>query len=202
MEMGKRHGGRRRLDRRTWALAALEAFAEGGPGSVAVEAVARRLGTTKGSFYWHFRDRQALLVEALELYERERTELVIATLEHQHNAGDQLRSLSERVFRDEGGDDVYHALLANASHPIVAPVLRRITTRRVDYLTKVMAELGFPPAEARHRAMLAYTTWLGLVQTERAVGGRLFRTKRERARYVGFLAQLLHKREVTEAAAP
>lgn len=49
--------------RSAWIDAALDAMAEGGLGAVRVEALARTLGVTKGGFYWHFTDRQALLDE-------------------------------------------------------------------------------------------------------------------------------------------
>ncbi len=185
--MAQGPSSRHRLDRRAWALAALEALSDGGLSAVAVEPLARKLGATKGSFYWHFPDRRALLVAALDLYEQEGTEAVITTLRRQRQPRDQLDALFELVFRDEGGDPVYHALLANASEQSVAPVLARITTRRLEYLAQAMTEVGYRPADAHQRAVLAYTTWLGLIQTERAVGGRVFVSKQARARYLSFL---------------
>ncbi len=158
---------------------------------MAVEPLARSLGTTKGSFYWHFPDRQALLVAALELYEQEGTDSVIATLRQQPRSDDQLRILFALVFRDEGGDPVYHALLANASEPNVAPVLQRITNRRLDYLTQAMTESGHSPADAHRWAVLAHSTWLGLIQTERAMAGQLFPTTKDRDRYLTFLQTLV-----------
>ena len=58
------------LSREAWGEAALEALAAGGLEAVAVEPLARRLGVTKGSFYWHFPSREALLREALALWEK------------------------------------------------------------------------------------------------------------------------------------
>src|SRR5690606_6770697 len=54
-----------RLSAEDWAQAALDLIAEHGVASVAVEPLARRLGVTKGSFYWHFPSRDALLQAAL-----------------------------------------------------------------------------------------------------------------------------------------
>ena len=54
----------RRLSADDWAREALEQIAETGVSSVAVEPLARRLGVTKGSFYWHFPSREALLQAA------------------------------------------------------------------------------------------------------------------------------------------
>lgn len=172
-------------------MAALRALAAGGPAAVAVEPLARALGATKGSFYWHFPDRRALLLAALELYEAEGTEAVIADLEALPASSDQLGQLFALVFRDEGGDPVYHALLAAASDPDIAPVLRRITRRRVGYLVQAMAGAGVSPSDAHHRAVLAYTSWLGLVQAERAAGGRLFPSLSARKRYLDFLRDLV-----------
>ncbi len=61
---------RTRLSAEDWEDAALSLIAEQGVGALAVEALARQLGVTKGSFYWHFRTREALLQAALERWEQ------------------------------------------------------------------------------------------------------------------------------------
>ena len=70
-----------RLNAETWERAALEAIAELGLPGVAVEPLAKKLGVTKGSFYWHFADREALLHAALKRWEKRSTDDVIAWLE-------------------------------------------------------------------------------------------------------------------------
>ena len=70
-----------RLSAEDWALAALDVIAEQGLAAVAVEPLARRLGVTKGSFYWHFPSREALLVAALERWEVMEQETVFGQLE-------------------------------------------------------------------------------------------------------------------------
>jgi AcrR family transcriptional regulator len=47
---------RARLTRSDWLVAGFDALAEAGPVALKAEPMARRLGTTKGSFYWHFAD--------------------------------------------------------------------------------------------------------------------------------------------------
>ena len=68
-----------RLTRSDWERAALQAIAESGMNAVAVEPLARRLGVTKGSFYWHFANREALMAAAITRWERDQ-------LEDLHNA--------------------------------------------------------------------------------------------------------------------
>src|SRR3954470_11532193 len=50
-----------RLDSETWIAAAFDALAEGGIDMVRVEPLAKALDISKGSFYWHFADRRALI---------------------------------------------------------------------------------------------------------------------------------------------
>ncbi|MFI5713185.1 TetR/AcrR family transcriptional regulator [Kribbella sp. NPDC051620] len=163
-------GKRESLTANDWTAAALEALARGGLGAVAVEPLAKSLGTTKGSFYWHFADRNALVAAALERWERRDTDRVIATVEQAPDADARLRDLLRLVFTDVLGDpgvgagSVELALQATATHPLVAPTLARVTERRLAYLTSLFTESGLSPARARDRGLLAYAAFLGHAQ--------------------------------------
>ncbi|MEJ7785339.1 MAG: helix-turn-helix domain-containing protein, partial [Solirubrobacteraceae bacterium] len=67
--------------RSTWIAAALKALAAGGPEAVRIEALASSLGVSKGGFYWHFGNRQALFDEMLDAWERAAVEDVIARVD-------------------------------------------------------------------------------------------------------------------------
>jgi AcrR family transcriptional regulator len=162
---------RKRLNAQDWVGAAVEALVGGGVPAVAVEPIATRLGATKGSFYWHFANRDALLEAALRQWERTDTDEVIALVEDEPDPRARLhRLLTVAVGGSAGhpGGQVELALLASADHPVVAPVLARVTERRLDYLQRLFAELGLPPAEARRRALFGYTAYLGQAQLTRA----------------------------------
>jgi AcrR family transcriptional regulator len=165
---------RKRLNAQDWVDAAVAALAGGGIGAVAVEPLAARLGTTKGSFYWHFANRDALLAAALESWERTDTEDVIAFVAGEPDARTQLHTLlGQALAGREGqqGGQVELALLATRDHPLVAPVLARVTERRIDYLTRLFADLDQPPDEARRRGLLAYSAYLGHAQLTQAAPG-------------------------------
>ena len=66
-----------RTRRSQWIAAGLHALAGGGPDAVRVEALAAGLGVTKGGFYGHFADRNALLEEMLDSWERMSTDEVL-----------------------------------------------------------------------------------------------------------------------------
>lgn len=160
---------RKRLSATDWTAVAVEALAAGGVAAVAVEPLAARLGATKGSFYWHFSGRDALLEAALLHWERIDTEDVIAAIEDRPDARNRLRTLLALAMGgSDAGGAVELALQPSASHPLVAPVLARVTRRRLDYLTDLFVELGFPREQARRRATLAYTSYLGHAQLAHA----------------------------------
>ncbi|GAA1717407.1 TetR/AcrR family transcriptional regulator [Fodinicola feengrottensis] len=178
------------MSRQDWAEAALAALADGGLAAVAVEPLAIRLGTTKGSFYWHFANREALVQAAVERWADEHTEALIRQLEPVSDPATRLRQLFEAAIGSGRISRAELALLAHADDPLVAPVLSRVTARRVDFIAACYAETGVPPGDARRHAVLAYTAHIGLIQAQRASGGTLL-ADRDRPAYLDFLYRVI-----------
>ena len=81
-----------RTPRGQWIDAGLNALAAGGPDAVRVDVLAKTLGVTRGGFYWHFADRQALLDAMLETWERRSTDEVLERVESEGgDARDKVR---------------------------------------------------------------------------------------------------------------
>ncbi len=158
-----------RLSREHWIKAALGALTEAGVAAVAVEPMAARLGVTKGSFYWHFKTRDELLAAALDEWQRERTDELIERLETIADPRERLAEWARHAFRADKA--LLVALHAAADHPIVAPVLRRVTDRRIEYLADLFREAGVPRSAARRRARLLYAADLGLFQIAQVLPG-------------------------------
>lgn len=158
------------LSREDWTRAALDALAQDGLAGVAVEPLARRLKASKGSFYWHFRDRSELIAATLELWERRDTVGAIASLETMADPRDRLRQLALSAYtRAAQGNDAQSAVLAAASDPRVAPVMERVTRTRLGFLERQFEALGLGPPAARARARMAYAVYVGLGDLRRAV---------------------------------
>ncbi len=158
------YGVMARRTRDDWTEVALRALAEGGVAAVAVEPLAARIGATKGSAYWHFPNREALLKATLERWEREHTEAVIDLVESASEPLEKLRLLFATVLEDVGHSAVELAMLAAKDDPAVAPVLGRVTERRIAYMEELFGDLGFASDVARRRAVLAYSVYLGQAQ--------------------------------------
>ncbi|GAB2518766.1 TetR/AcrR family transcriptional regulator [Nocardia heshunensis] len=162
---------RQRLNRDDWIAAALAALTEGGVTAVAIEPLAARLNSTKGSAYWHFANRDELLGAALERWERDETEAVIALVAAEPDPAVGLRTLMATALSHP--DENLAVMLAGVTDPLVEPVLTRVTNRRIDYLAELFVRLGFEAAAARNRAVLVYTTYLGTGQLFRTAPGAL-----------------------------
>lgn len=197
MDMGQRRTQKPpaiRLTADDWTLAALEAIGRGGLAAVAVEPLATRLGATKGSFYWHFTNRDALIEAALRRWETDHTDAVIALVEAVPEPLARLRLLIGMVIESTAGpraDSIELAMLATAGHPHVAPVLARVTERRVAYTAGLFEALGLPPEEAARRALLAVSAYLGHAQLAHAAPRIVPGTAEERGAYVDRIIELL-----------
>ncbi|NYZ62495.1 TetR/AcrR family transcriptional regulator [Luteimonas deserti] len=153
-----------RLSADDWAQAALDLIAETGVQAVAVEPLARRLGVTKGSFYWHFPSRDALLQAALERWENVEQEALFGALETMPDPRERLRALFHMVAREYKSHVIYSALLKAQDHATVNPVIERVSKRRLDYLTASFRQAGLGREDAQHRARLTYAAYVGFLQ--------------------------------------
>lgn len=162
-----------RLSAEDWAQAALDLIAEQGVAAVAVEPLARRLGVTKGSFYWHFPSRDALLSAALERWEAVEQETVFGQLEAVSDPRQRLRALFQLVAHEVKAHKIYSELLKAFDHPAVGPVIGRVAQRRLDYLSASFRQAGLQRTDAQHRARLAYAAYVGFLQLSLQLHPRL-----------------------------
>ena len=177
-----------RLDRDDWLRAGLDALEHGGVEAVAVVPLARSLGVTRGSFYWHFASRDELLAGVLELWERLSTDEVLDALEAVPDPRERLRALLARAAGKP--PSIFLRLLDAAERePLVRAALERTQARRLEVITRACREAGLSPAEARRRALLCYAAYVGLARLIGEEGTAL--APRERAAFSRHLAATL-----------
>jgi AcrR family transcriptional regulator len=165
--MARKGTGAKRLDEPTltaadWAEAALQLIAEAGLGALTVEALAARLGVTKGSFYWHFKGRSELLAGALARWEQRATTEAITGLSAVTDARERLYLMLGAALQSPRSRSLYAALAEAAEDPIVRRVLNRVASARIEYLEACYRELSQPRAKAK--AVFAYAAYRGLLQ--------------------------------------
>ena len=150
-----------------WEQQTLVLIAEKGIRAVAIEALAKRMGVTKGSFYWHFPNRDALLEQSLLRWEQHDESNLRSSLSVIADPRDRLRSFFRQTGRETLTHDVYSTLCTAVDHPKVEPLLERVAARRMKHIQQAFCEIGFSTDEASHRARLTYSTYLGFLQLQR-----------------------------------
>ena len=153
-----------RLDAEAWVARAFDALAEGGVDAVRVEPLAKALGITKGSFYWHFADRRALLDAMLAAWADGR----VTAIREQATA----RGTPEAVLGDLADLYTRHANLRGLTIELAirslartdeaaAKTVRSVDRERLRHVGELFGALGWPPAQAQERAILFYSYLFG-----------------------------------------
>jgi AcrR family transcriptional regulator len=157
---------RTQLDPERWVDVAIDVLAREGVTGLRVEVLAKKCGVTKGSFYWHFKDRQALLDAVLEQWKLgrirdiEKTTSVTAGSER-----DQLHYAIEvyGASKNRKGMSIELAIRDWARHdPRAALVVEAVDLYRLECTRKLFVADGMSDAEAKSRSLLLYACVFGL----------------------------------------
>ena len=146
-----------------WVLAAMRRLASHGVDHIRVEPLAAQLGVSKGSFYWHFANRDALLDAILDLWQSQGTEAIITAVDAEP-AGSQARlhALIRHTFGQPQHDGVELGIRAWATRDAAArSIVEKVDARRLDYVTELLHQHGLNEQTARTRAELMYRTLIG-----------------------------------------
>jgi AcrR family transcriptional regulator len=150
-----------RTPRGAWVDAALQTLAAGGPDAIRVEALASGLGVSKGGFYWHFENRQALIDEMLGSWEKSTVDDVIARVDGgTEDARAKLRELFELAPSADFAVELALRDWARRDKQ-VAKRLRRVDSRRLEWLRSLFGEFCPDEDEVEARTMLAYSLMIG-----------------------------------------
>jgi AcrR family transcriptional regulator len=150
-----------RTPRGAWVDAALQALAAGGPDAVRVEALAASLGVSKGGFYWHFKNRQALLEEMLDGWEKT---VVEDPIERVESRPAEPRAKMQQLFELAQSVDFAVELAIRdwaRRDGDVAERVRRIDNRRMEYLRSLFGQLDLDEGDVEARSMLAFSLFIG-----------------------------------------
>ena len=174
------------LTREDWVDAATGVLVDEGIDHVRVDVLAQQLGVTRGSFYWHFRDREELLRGVLQRWRETATENLTARLESAHaDPREQLRDVISLPFRGRAAARAARIELAIRAwarrDALARQAVDEADASRMGYIAQIFSSMGFPVMEARSRAFLVYCHNVG--ESLMASQGSAAQ-KQERARFV------------------
>lgn len=157
---------RTQLDPERWVDEAIDVLAKEGVTGLRVEVLAKRCGVTKGSFYWHFKDRQALLDAVLEQWKTGRIrDIEKTTAVTPGQERDQLHYAIEvyGASRNRKGMSIELAVRDWARHDTqAAAIVEEVDLYRLECTRKLFVAAGMSDAEAKSRSLLLYACVFGL----------------------------------------
>jgi len=156
---------RMQLDRNEWIDSAIEALADEGLAGMRVEALAKRFGVTKGSFYWHFKDRQDLFSAVLQTWKEGR----ICDIDKQSRAApgkecDQLLRIIDTYSANRNRKGIAIELAVRDWARLdtqASAVVEEVDTYRLESTRKLFVASGLSDNEAKSRSLLLYAYVFG-----------------------------------------
>lgn len=157
---------RSQLDPDRWVDVATDVLARDGVNGLRVEVLAKRCGVTKGSFYWHFRDRQALLDAVLQRWKEGRIKDIEKTTAV--NPGQEMKQLHYAIdlygaSRNRKGMAIELAMRDWARHDArAAAVVEEVDLYRLECTRRLFVATGMSDPDAKSRSLLLYACVFGL----------------------------------------
>lgn len=173
---GGKHVAGTKLQPDDWVVAGFRALARSGPQAVGVEALARELKATKGSFYWHFADLAALKLAMLQTWEQlATTDITAAVKSSGLSARDQLFLLVEKVSitpsEEFGGNAIEPAIREwGRAEPLARAALERVDRQRLADLREFLRAAGLAPMAISQAAVAIYAAVIGLESLRLSAG--------------------------------
>lgn len=174
--MRSKKGKARRFSREEWLARALEILAREGQSKLRIEQLVDHLGVTKGSFYWHFKDRDDFVTRLAEHWAGISTTQIVTDVEGvTGDARHRLRALMELHHKADVGkyDMAMRSWAAQDSQ--VARIVRRVDKQRAAFVRSLFMEMGFEGRELEVRVE-TFSVFQSL-----EMGFLVKKTKKERA---------------------
>lgn len=147
----------KQLTRESWILAAFDTLHKDGIDAVRIEPLAKKLNVTKGSFYWHFKNRTELHDALLQYWEKEMTQSVLDAANEFHGSPKQrlINTLRDIIGNERTKYDPFVRNWAR-NDAKVRKVVEYIDKIRLSFLNGLFVDIGFDKQEAEVRSRLMY----------------------------------------------
>lgn len=163
-----KHGAKPdQLSATDWLDQGLKTLTGSGFTALKAEPLAKAMGVSRGSFYWHFADVAAFHTALLKRWREIMTEQIIANLERLPEGENPINALLRRAF---GGGRLPLEIAVRTwatVDPAARAAVHAIDKRRLSYMEGQFAVRGYSPALARSRAQILYWTFLGFTLSDR-----------------------------------
>ena len=153
------------LSARDWLDQGLKVLAERGFTALKAEPLAKAMGVSRGSFYWHFADIGAFHAAILGHWRDIAAERIISDVEASSGHDNPLVVLLRRVFGERLALETAVRRWA-AIDPLARRAVQAIDRRRLGYVESLLEASGLSSGIAQARAQILYWTFLGFALSD------------------------------------
>jgi AcrR family transcriptional regulator len=154
------------LSAKDWLDQGLKTLAQSGFTALKAEPLAKAMGVSRGSFYWHFADIGAFHAAILKHWRDIAAEQIIANVEAASKHEDPLALLLRRVFGEKLTLESAVRTWATLD-PAARAAVQAIDQRRLGYVEGLLKQSGLPTERAHARAQILYWAFLGFALSDR-----------------------------------
>lgn len=162
-ERGTSTADRSQLQRFDWLHQALEIFVGEGIEAVRITRLADDLGVTRGSFYWHFQNREELIDSLVSYWKDKNTAAITDSMTQASSLADGIFRFFETCIDSQQFDPRLDLALrewARRSAPIHA-LLDQEDAARIEALQQFFLRFDYPLPQALIRARVLYYSQIG-----------------------------------------
>jgi AcrR family transcriptional regulator len=146
-----------------WIAAAREVLIAEGVAAIKVDRLARRLGVTRGGFYWRFNGLPALLEALVADWRDTNSVAVLSALEGPGSPRKRFQELMHVWIEEAGFSPAYDSAVRDwgRTDPKVAAAVAAVDARRLAAFEQLFRDAGYAPREALVRARITYYHQVG-----------------------------------------
>jgi AcrR family transcriptional regulator len=154
------------LSAKDWLDQGLKTLARSGFTALKADPLAKAMGVSRGSFYWHFADIGAFHAAILKYWREVAAEQIIANIEAASDHDNPMAVLVRQAFG--GRLALENAVRSWATHdPVARSAVQAIDRRRLSYMEGLLRTSGHSPDVARARAQILYWAFLGFASSDK-----------------------------------
>jgi AcrR family transcriptional regulator len=145
-----------------WVNLGFKLFSEKGISGIVIEKMAEKLNVNKSSFYWHFKTKKEFIQQLIEFWTSNETEQIISLTNNEKSAFQKFKTLIKLSYKKMPNQDFIFYLKRYAQkEKKTKSIIEKIDFQRIEYLKKLLQEMGYSKQDANIKSSLLYKHLIG-----------------------------------------
>jgi len=173
-----------------WIDLGFQRFSEKGISGIVIEKMAEKLKVNKSSFYWHFKTKEEFIQQLIEFWITSETERIIELTNNEKSALQKFKTLIKLSYKKMPNQDFIFYLKRYAQkEKKTKSIIEKIDFERIEYVKKLLMEIGYPEQDATIKSSLFYKHLIGyheMIRYEKQSTDFLEEVKKELNQFIDY----------------